>query len=179
MAAKRVTGATWAIRGLVAIVAGLAIGAAGGVAGVRRLEPGHPGQADSLQLMLDSLKRLKADDPREQRRAVDSADAAQRARRFADSLALASDTTAPMVPVVANLDEGAARSAIEALGLTVGAVTFRASPAAAGTVLSSVPAAGVRVRPGTAVSIVLSDGRPPVADTSHSVAASAALPRLP
>jgi hypothetical protein len=170
MAGKSVSGGTWVVRAIVALLAGLAIGGASGVAGVTRLEPGHPGQADSLQLMLDSLKRMKDDDPREQRRAVDSADADRRATRYADSVALANDNTAPLVPLVTNLDEGAARSAIEAAGLAVGAVQFRAAIAPAGTVISSAPAGGVRVRGGTAISIVLSDGRPPTDTTDTLVA---------
>jgi hypothetical protein len=160
------SGRTWLVRGLVALVLGLGIGGATGVVGVRKLEPGRPGQADSLQLMLDSLQRMKADDPREQRRAVDSADAARRNRRFTDSMALANDSTAPRVPVVVELTEGAAREALEMAGLTVGAVEFRASTSAAGTVLASTPVAGVRVRAGTAVNLVLSDGRPPLTDTT-------------
>ena len=160
------SGRTWLIRGVIAVVLGLGLGGATGVMGVRKLEPGRPGQADSLQLMLDSLQRMKAEDPREQRRAVDSADAARRNKRYADSLALANDSTAPQVPVVVELTEGAAREALELAGLTVGAVEFRASTSAAGTVLASTPAAGVRVRAGTAINLVLSDGRPPSTDTS-------------
>jgi len=178
MAAKTVSGKVWTVRGLIALVLGLALGGAAGVAGVRKLEPGHPGQADSLQLMLDSLKRLKADDPREQRRAVDSADAARRAKRFADSIALANDSTAPVVPALANLEEGAARSAIETAGLTVGSVQFHASTLPAGTVLSSQPAAGVKARAGSAVNLVLSDGRPP-SDSTDTLATSATLSRVP
>lgn len=155
------------IRGLVAIAAGLVIGAAGGVAGVNILEPGRPGQRDSLQLMLDSLQRAKdKESPMSRRRAADSADAARRAQRVADSIALANDPNAPVVPEVVGLDEGAARTAIEDAGLNVGSVIFRADSAAAGTVLASTPSAGRKVRPGTAVDIVLSDGRTVGPDTS-------------
>lgn len=176
--ANSASGRTWAVRALVAVVLGLGIGGATGVMGVRKLEPGHPGQADSLQLMLDSLQRMKAADPREQQRALDSADAARRNKRYADSLALANDSTAPRVPVVLELTEGAAREALELAGLTVGAVEFRASTAAAGTVLGSTPAAGVRVRAGTAINLVLSDGRPPSTDTSN-VASTSSTVRTP
>ncbi len=158
---------TWLVRALLAVVLGASIGAGAGVFGVRKLEPGHPGQADSLQLMLDSLAKAKASDPREQRRASDSADASRRAKRYADSVALENDSTAPRVPVVVDLAEGAAREALETAGLVVGAVEFRANASAAGTVLSSTPASGVRVRAGTAVNLVLSDGRPPTTDTAH------------
>jgi len=158
---------TWLIRGLIAITAGLVIGAAGGVAGVNMLEPGRPGQPDSLQVMLDSLQRAKnQESPMSLRRAADSADAARRAQRVADSVALANDPNAPMVPMVVGLEEGAARTAIEDAGLTVGSVIFRADSAIAGTVLASTPAAGRKVRPGTSVDIVLSDGRTVGPDTS-------------
>ena len=42
------TGRTWLIRLAVAGVVGIALGAGVGVAGVNRLDPGRPGQADSL-----------------------------------------------------------------------------------------------------------------------------------
>ncbi len=170
---------TWSLRAVLAIAAGLAIGGFVGVAGVRRVEPGHPGQADSLQTMLDSLRRNEAADPRTQRRAADSTDAAQRARRFVDSVALANDATAPIVPAVINMEEGAARNAIEQLGLVVGSVQFKASTSAAGTVLTTVPIAGQKVRLGTAINLVLSDGRSP-SDTTDTLAAfSAAHPASP
>ena len=160
---------TWSLRAVVAIAAGLAIGGFVGVTGVRRLEPGHAGQADSLQAMLDSLRRNEAADPRTQRRAADSTDAAQRARRFVDSVALANDASAPIVPAVINMEEGAARNAIEQLGLVVGSVQFKASTSPAGTVLTTVPVAGRKVRLGTAINIVLSDGRSP-SDTTDTLA---------
>lgn len=165
-ARKPATNRTWLIRGAVAIAAGLVIGATSGVVGVKRFEPGRPGQPDSLQLMLDSLKSLQdAGDPLTQRRAADSADADQRAQHRADSTALANDPNAPVVPVVINLEEGAARTAIEAAGLTVGAVEFRASTVAAGVVLSSNPIAGQKARAGSAINLVLSDGRTPPVST--------------
>lgn len=176
-----VTGRTWLIRGGIAVAAGLVIGATSGVVGVRQLEPGRPGQPDSLQLMLDSLQMLRdADDPVQQRRAVDSADADQRAQRRADSTELANDPNAPLVPNVITLEEGAARAAIEAAGLTVGSIQFRAATAAVGVVLASTPVAGLKVRAGTAVNLVLSDGRtPPPSDSLETLAAIAALPLRP
>ncbi|MBL0169271.1 MAG: PASTA domain-containing protein [Gemmatimonadaceae bacterium] len=168
------------MRGLGAILAGLIIGAIGGAAGVTRLEPGRPGQADSLQLMLDSLRQQKANaNPREQRRAVDSADAEQRAQRIADSTALANDPDAPVIPDVVSLEEGAARNAIEAAGLSVGTVQFRAAPAAAGVVIAISPAAGRKARAGTAVNLVLSDGRSPPPDSIDTLAVPTAFTRKP
>lgn len=175
-ARKATTGRTWLVRMAVAIVAGLAIGAAGGVAGVNKLEPGRPGQPDSLQLMLDSLRqRAASGDPRTMRRAADSADADQRAQRVADSTALANDPDAPIIPDVVNLEEGAAREAIEGAGLTVGSVLFRASTAPPGVVVGTTPAAGRKVRAGSAVNLILSDGRPP-ADSADTLRV-AVLPR--
>jgi hypothetical protein len=174
------TGTTWIIRGVVAVLAGVAIGAAGGVAGVRRLEPAHPGQSDSLQQLQDSVRKLQnANLPREQRRAADSADAARRNKRYADSVALANDPNAPTVPDVATLDEAAARNAIETAGLTVGTVQFRASTSPAGIVLLESPPAGQKVRAGTAVNLVLSDGRTPPTDTGDTANASTVSKRPP
>ena len=169
---------TWTIRALIALLMGLAIGGAVGVVGVRRLDPGHPGQPDSLQAMLDSLRAREANDPLTQRRAADSSDAAQRAGRYADSMALANDSTAPAVPNVVGMEEGAARFTIELLGLGVGSVQFKASVQPAGTVISSVPVAMRKVRLGTAIDLVLSDGKPP-SDTTDTVASSRAFSRFP
>ncbi|MEI6740028.1 MAG: PASTA domain-containing protein [Gemmatimonadaceae bacterium] len=155
------SGTTFVIRLLTALLLGAGLGGAVGVAGVRRLEPGRPGQPDSLQSMLDSLRKQQAADPRTARRAADSADADRRARRTADSVALANDTTAPIIPEVAHLEEGAARNVLETGGLSIGTVEFKASTDLAGTVLGTVPAAGLRVRPGTSITLIVSNGRPP------------------
>lgn len=163
-----VTGRTWAIRAAIAIGVGFALGIGGGIAGVNRLEPGRPGQPDSLQLMLDSLQRRDdADAPMAQRRAADSLDAAQRAQRIADSVALANDPDAPVVPDVIRMEEGAARQTIEDAGLMVGSVVFRADSATTGTVLATMPIAGRKVRAGTAIDLVLSDGRTGTTDTTQ------------
>jgi hypothetical protein len=173
------TGRTWLIRLAVAGVVGIALGAGVGVAGVNRLDPGRPGQADSLQIMLDSLAaQSEENDPIRARRAIDSADADRRARHRADSLALENDPLAPTVPEVVRLEEGAARSAIEAAGLSVGSVEFRASSDPAGTVLATRPIAGRKVRPSSAVDLVLSDGRTPP-DTTDTLAVFSAPPRSP
>jgi hypothetical protein len=173
----RGTARTWAIRAAVAIALGFALGIGGGIAGVNRLEPGRPGQPDSLQLMLDSLqRRADADAPMTQRRAADSLDAARRAQRIADSIALANDPDAPVVPDVVTLEEGAARQAIEDAGLMVGSVVFRADSATAGTVLATIPIAGRKVRPGTAIDLVLSDGRAGTADTAQVASPTHSLP---
>ena len=109
---KRATTGTWIVRGLVAIVLGGALGAAGGVMSVRTLEPGHPEQADSLQIMLDSLSKgavKKVIDTAAtatlSRRAADSLDAAQRLQRVADSIANAQNT-APVTPATASNASG-------------------------------------------------------------------------
>ena len=172
------TAGAWTMRALIAVLSGLAIGGAVGVVGVRRLDPGHPGKPDSLQAMLDSLRARAANDPLTQRRAADSSDAAQRVGRYADSMALANDSTAPAVPNVVGMEEGAARFTIELLGLAVGSVQFKASPQPAGTVIASVPVAMRKVRLGTAIDLVLSDGKQP-SDTADLFASTHALPRFP
>jgi serine/threonine-protein kinase len=162
---------TWLVRLAIAIVAGIGIGAAAGVATVNKLDPGRAGQPDSLQLMLDSLAQRKAStDPRSLRRAADSTDAAQRAQRITDSTTLANDPSAPIVPAVLNLEEGAARDSIEEAGLTTGTVTFQASTAPLGVVVGTFPAVGQKVRAGTPVNLILSNGRQP-SDTTDSPAA--------
>lgn len=144
------------------IALGVSLGAAGGALGVTRLEPARPGAANSPQLTTDSLRDLRSSrDPRAQRREADSIDAEQRAHRIADSTALANDPDAPVVPDVVHLEEGAARKSIELAGLTVGGVLFRADTTTAGTVIASTPAAGAKARAGSAVDLVLSDGRIP------------------
>ncbi len=178
-ARKRASRGTWILRALIAIVAGAGIGGAAGVAGVHKLEPGHPGQADSIQLMLDSLEAHRLSDPVTLRRAADSADAAQRAQRRADSTALANDPTAPLVPDVATLDEGSARNAISAAGLTVGTVEFRSDTTLAGTVLATKPVTGLKVRAGTPVTLILSDGRVPPTASTDTLAVSTASPHVP
>jgi hypothetical protein len=168
---------TWAIRAAIAIGVGFALGIGGGIAGVNRLEPGRPGQPDSLQLMLDSLQRRDdANAPMAQRRAADSLDAALRAQRIADSVALANDPDAPVVPDVVRMEEGAARQTIEDAGLMVGSVIFRTDSATTGTVLATMPAAGRKVRAGTAIDLVLSDGRTGTSDTAQ---VAPPLPSLP
>ena len=167
---------TWLVRLSIAIVAGLMIGAGAGVVAVNRFDPGRAGQPDSLQLMLDSMAQRRAsNDPRSQRRAADSSAAAQRAEHIADSTSLANDPNAPVVPSVLNLEEGAARDAIEGAGLTVGTVTFAASTAPLGVVIGTTPAVGLKVPARTAVNFVLSNGRPP-SDTADSNAATAHSP---
>ncbi len=172
-------GKTWLVRGVVALVAGLAIGAAGGVVAVQRVEPGGEGLADSLELTPDKLRRPEATDPREQRRAADSTEADQRAQRIDDSTALANDPDAAVIPNIVNMEEGDARSVIESAGLTVGTVQFRAAAVAAGVVLATMPVAGQKARTGSAVNLVLSDGRTPSPDAVDTLAISTVLPRTP
>lgn len=162
---------TWLVRLAIAIVAGLGIGAAAGVATVNKFDPGRAGQPDSLQLMLDSLAQRKAsNDPRALRRAADSSDAAQRAQHVADSTNMANDSTAVAVPALLNLEEGAARDTLEHAGLTAGTVAFKASTAPLGVVVGTSPAVGQRVRAGTPVNLILSNGHKPSDSTDAHAA---------
>jgi serine/threonine-protein kinase len=157
---------------LLAIVVGIASGAAVGVVGVRTLEPGRPGQPDSLQVMLDSVRQRRALDPqseddsprtaatRDDTLGLDTLDG-EDAARIRDSITLARDPDAVTVPNVIAMDEGTARNALTQTGLVVGQIEFLASRQSAGTVLGSAPSAGARARAGSAVSLIVSDGRAP------------------
>jgi PASTA domain len=159
---RAVTGRTWIRRGIFAVVVGASLGAGVGVAGVMRFEPGRSGQSDSLTLMLDSVRDQRAiDDANIQRREAERAAAAAREQQVNDSIALANDPNAPVVPDVVLMEEGVARAAIEAAGLTIGAIIFRGDSAAMGTVIGTTPSVGTKVRAGTAIELLLSDGRPP------------------
>lgn len=155
MAAKtgRSPARTWLVRGIIALVLGAALGAGTGVFAVNKLEPGRGNGVDSLQVMLDSIAKGRI--------AADSGvkTPAAPAASQPDSEALVADSVP--VPSVADLEEGAARNAIRDAGLQVGEVIFQANPKPAGTVLASTPAAGSFVALGSAVSLTLSDGRPP------------------
>ncbi|WP_246377219.1 PASTA domain-containing protein [Nonomuraea soli] len=62
------------------------------------------------------------------------------------------------VPAVVGMDRAAAQKALKAGGLVLGDVAEVDSPRKIGQVLSSVPAAGARVAPGSRVSLTLSAG---------------------
>lgn len=156
------TGKVWLGRALIAIVAGFGVGMLTGVVGVNKLEPGTPGQTDSLALVQETARQFEeANDPIRIRRAADSAAAAERMQRAADSTRVANDPNSPEVPNVVGLEEGAAREALELAGLEVGSIRFEGSSAAAGIVLSTSPKSKLKVRMRTPVDMVLSDGRPP------------------
>jgi hypothetical protein len=145
----------WGIRALIAIVAGVSIGAGAGVMTVSKLEPGRGTGVDSLAVMLDSIAKGRIPEPTAQERSSE-------AKRKADSVS--SEAEAPpveliAVPQVTDMEEGAARNALLDAGLQVGEVQFQASSKPAGTVLSSMPLAGAQVAPQTPVTLVLSDGR--------------------
>lgn len=146
----------WGKRVLVALVAGVSIGAGAGVMTVSRLEPGRGTGVDSLAVMLDSIAKGRIKD-------AAAADAEKARASAADSVAAAEAPPAAAelieVPALADLEEGAARNALIDAGLQVGEVQFQASPKPAGTVLSTVPSAGAQVPPETPVTLVLSDGR--------------------
>lgn len=146
-------GRMWGIRILIAIAAGVVIGAFVGVMGVRTFEPGRPGDPDSLQLLLDSVANSQASATSERAPEppvpVDTVAAA-------DTL----DAAVPVaVPDLTDISEGDARTILEELGFEVGTIMFRGSPMPLGTVLSTFPVAGERVTLPATVNLVLSDGR--------------------
>lgn len=146
-------GRTWGIRLLIAIALGVAFGAVVGVMGVRTLEPGNPGQADSLQLLLDSVANARAAE-----RTAPTAPVATRT----DTVVVADTVQAARVvavPDLADIEEGDARVLLEELGFDVGQVVLRGSPKPMGTVLMSFPVAGERVTLPATINLVLSDGR--------------------
>lgn len=181
MMAKKASGPatlkTWGVRAAIVIVVGLAIGATGGVMAVRTLEPGRSDQPDSLQVMLDSIARetpaAKRNDARNDRRATDSTDAADRAQRFTDSVENAKLPTT--VPDVIGLEEGVARTRISEARLVVGVVQLEDSRTPAGTVIRTQPATGETLKANSSVSLVLSNGKIPPDDAAPS-ASNVALP---
>jgi hypothetical protein len=143
----------WLIRAAVALAVGLGIGMGAGMFAVDTLEPGRPNSVDSLQVMLDSIARGTAPAP-------------QATAPLAPAPAANPDPVSPPderveVPALVDLEEGAARNAILDAELQVGEIRFQASEKPAGTVLASDPAAGTRVPRTSAITLVLSDGRPP------------------
>lgn len=146
----------WGIRALIAVVAGVSIGAGTGVMTVSKLEPGRGTGVDSLAVMLDSIAKGRIPEPTAQERATE-------AKRQADSVSSAAEAAPAIelvaVPQVTDMEEGAARNALIDAGLQVGEVQFQASSKPAGTVLGSMPLAGAQVAPQTPVTLVLSDGR--------------------
>jgi hypothetical protein len=147
----------WLTRFSIALLIGLSLGGGAGVFTVNRLEPGRANSVDSLQVMLDSIAR----------------------GRIAPAGAATAATTAPAeAPVAA--PEPDADSTYDAtvptlVDLEVGEVRFEASTKPAGTVLGSAPAGGTRVTRTSAVSLVLSDGRPPTDTLPLAVAPSASM----
>ena len=155
----------WSIRFAVVIAAGLAVGAAAGVVGVNTLEPGRPSEPDSLQLLLDSIAKGTAPVSTSSRSGNGATDAAA-----GDGDEPPPDTAATVsnevnVPDLIGLEEGIARVSLHSADLTVGPVEFRPSASPIGTVLATVPVFGTAVARRSAITLVLSDGRPPV-DTS-------------
>jgi hypothetical protein len=164
----------WLARLSIAAIVGASLGAGGGIMTVRKLEPGRPNGVDSLQVMLDSLARGRIAPKVVE--APATAPAAAESAVVADTTAgdsTVSDSTAALsgirIPEIIGLDEGRARAALLAVGLAVGGVQFQGSAQPAGTVLGSMPAVGVPVAPGLAVTLFLSDGRPPVDTLSRPV----------
>ena len=155
--AGRASARRWITRSVVALIVGASIGAGAGVATVNRLEPGRGTGVDSLAVMLDSIAKGRIPEP-------SAADRNANRQRVADSVKNAAAPvpvadTLVAIPAIADLEEGAARNALINAGLQVGDVQFQASSKPAGTVLSTIPAAGAKVAPQTPVTLVLSDGR--------------------
>jgi hypothetical protein len=150
----------WLVRGGIAALLGLMLGAAGGVFTVNTLEPGRGNGVDSLQVMLDSIARGRLPEPAATKEPP-------QATAAPDSAPPAAPETI-LVPSVLDLEEGAARNVIIDAGLQVSEVQFRASAKPAGVVLETVPAAGSPLPPKGGVLLLLSDGRPPV-DTIASI----------
>lgn len=146
----------WLIRLGSALAAGLAIGATIGVVGVNTIEPGRPQQADSLQIMLDSIAQGQTPAGALDTAAADVAPGAP----AADSTLPGADSSI-VVPDLVGVEEGAARTALADAGFAVGGTEFRASRSPTGTVLATSPAFGTAVARGTTVSLILSDGRAP------------------
>jgi hypothetical protein len=157
----------WLTRFSIALLIGLSLGGGAGVFTVNRLEPGRANSVDSLQVMLDSIARGRIAPARAPETAAPSEAPVAAPEPDADSTY---DTT---VPTLVDLEEGDARTAILNAGLEVGEVRFQASTKPAGTVLGSAPAGGTRVTRTSAVSLVLSDGRPPTDTLSLAIARSA------
>ncbi len=153
----------WGIRLGIALAAGLAIGATAGVVGVNTLEPGRPQQADSLQLMLDSIAKGATPVATKDGPVVDT-EAASPAETAATP---ATTDNAVTIPDLVGVEEGAARTVLTDSGFVVGSSEFRASKSPLGTVLSTQPVFGTAVKRGTTVNLILSDGRGP-ADSLHA-----------
>jgi hypothetical protein len=143
----------WGKRMLIAIVTGVAIGAAIGVVGVNTLEPGRPGQPDSLQVLIDSLANSKV------ATRTDTVSVPKPVEDTAAAIDSAAVDSTLAVPNLADVEEGDARRMLADLGFDIGDIIFRSSPKAAGTVLSTFPIAGERVKLPATINLVLSDGR--------------------
>lgn len=155
---KAASAGRWLLRGTIATVIGLAIGAAGGVATVRTLEPGRANAVDSVQAVLDSLARGKI-------AAAPAAPATPDVVSPVDTVAPAANDSADVllpIPDVVGMEEGIARTKLLEAGVSVGDVQFRASTSRVGTVLATLPPAGSLLPIGTPVSMIISDGRTPV-----------------
>lgn len=150
----------WIGRTVVAVVLGLAIGGGGGAFAVQKLEPGPGTGVDSLEVMLDSIATGRIAKPVAAAPAAPPMPDSQATAAAPDSVVTPAGETV-LVPSVIDLEEGTARNAILDAGLQVGEVQFQASAKPAGTVLATSPVSGTRVPTLTAVSLVLSDGRPP------------------
>jgi hypothetical protein len=161
----------WGIRLAVVLAAGLAMGAAAGVVAVNTLEPGRPSEPDSLQLLLDSIAKGTAPVSTSSPSAIGGAASPASTDSSEPPPPDTAATNDVNVPDLIGLEEGIARVSLHSADLTVGAVEFRPSASPVGTVLATVPVLGTPVARRTPITLVLSDGRPPV-DTSASLGRS-------
>ena len=151
----------WGIRLGIVLAAGFIAGATAGVVGVNTLEPGRSAAPDSVQVLLDSIAKGMTP-PKSSARESEARTTIPRpveSDRPVDPPAGNLDDIA--VPDLVGSEEGAARSTLTSAGLNVGMIEFRASASPAGTVLATVPVFNAKVKRGTAVALVLSDGRGP------------------
>jgi hypothetical protein len=146
-------GRRWRVRLLAAIALGVVLGGIIGVVGVRTLEPGRPGDPDSLQMLLDSIAKAKA--------AAELPVVAPQAAVDTTPDEPPPPVVIAAVPALTDFEEGEARELLEDLGFTVGTILFRSSSKATGTVLSTFPVAGERIVLPATVNLILSDGRGP------------------
>lgn len=155
----------WSVRFLVAGLLGVSTGAAIGLFGVQTLEPGNPGQVDSLDIP-DSSDTEENTTARNRTSSRPSAAGATNIPQQQDydidtvvSVRSTPAAAAVAVPNLAELEEGDARAVLEDLGFQVGQVMFRGSPKPMGTVLSTFPVAGELVALPATVNLILSNGR--------------------
>jgi hypothetical protein len=165
----------WGIRLGIVLAAGLIAGATAGVVGVNTLEPGRASEPDSLQVLLDSIsKGMTAPASRARASTAPSEPVAPNVGNPPpDTVAANPDEIS--VPDLVGSEEGTARTTLTTAGLNIGTIEFRSSASPAGTVLATIPVFNAKVKRGTPVALVLSDGRAPGDTLSNSLHSPEAL----